>query len=402
MTQHRYVRFIFASFFLSLLLGGGNRILAADYYVSWQSGNDTNSGISPEAPWKSLARVNHADLQPGDRVLLHVGETWREELRPPVSGAQDQPIVFTSYGNGPRPILDGNGDGSGDHNGPISRTSSKKTPTRDVAIDNNERSHIVYDGLELRHVLEGLRVYAWSASVRDITMQNCLVQTEVAPVPPRQASAGVYANVRTGTISELHVLGNHFIPYPRGLNHWGVYLVGGVQHFRIDENTFGPSGEDAITIWHSAYGEIALNQGGGNGENTIDVKDSHDIVIRNNDADLDREYNIVVHSVDAPDSTYNVHVEGNRCLRGGQGGELSAGIALLFVQKSGVEDNVVNSAYGSGILIKDAGAHSENWASRNRLTANGVGQKLQAIVLQGASTARIDDNQIVPPPIPAR
>jgi uncharacterized protein YkvS len=33
------------------------------------------------------------------------------------------------------------------------------------------------------------------------------------------------------------------------------------------------------------------------------VKDSHDVVIMDNFADLDREYNIVVHSVDDPDST---------------------------------------------------------------------------------------------------
>ncbi len=344
MTQHKYSRPVFTFLLFSIFLGTGSKINATDYYLSWRTGNDTNSGLSQEAPWKSIARVNHANLRPGDRVLLHAGEVWREGLRPSVSGAQDQPIIFTSYGLGSRPILDGRNADSDS----VSKSSPREIPARDVAIDNNEQSHIVYDGLDLRHVLEG------------------------------------------------------FVPYPRGLNHWGVYLVGGIQHFLIDGNTFGPSGEDAITIWHSAYGEISHNRGGGNGENTIDVKDSHDIVIRNNDADLDREYNIVVHSVDTPDSTYNVHVERNRCSRGGQGAELSAGIALLFVQRSGVEDNMIDFAYGSGILIKDAGTHSENWASRNRLSGNGVGQKLAAIVLQGASAARIEDNLIVPPPNPVK
>jgi hypothetical protein len=89
-----------------------------------------------------------------------------------------------------------------------------------------------------------------------------------------------------------------------------------------------------------------------------------------------------------------VRVEGNHCSRGGQGRELSSGIALLFVQKSGVESNVVESAYGSGILIKDVGPRSGNWAAYNRLTGNGVGQRLPAIVLQGTSTARIEGNEI--------
>ena len=247
----------------------------------------------------------------------------------------------------------------------------------------------------VRKPLEGLRIYVWSATVRDITLRNCRIQVEAAaPHAPR--SAAVYANVKTGAIDDLRILGNQLVPHPRGLEHWGIYLVSGVQHFQIKDNTLGPAGEDGITVWHSSFGEIGHNMGGGNGENTIDVKDSHDITISDNDADLDREYNIVVHSVDNPESTYNVLLEGNRCSRGGQGGKLSAGIALLFVQKSGIERNAIASAFGSGILIKDAGPSASNWASDNRLTGNGTGQKLPAIVLQDASSESAKHNRTLP------
>jgi hypothetical protein len=367
---------------------------ASDYYVSWQGGNDGNNGLSTSSPWKSIARVNHAALRPGDRVLLHAGETWQEELRPEHSGMPDLPIIFTTYGIGLRAILEGQSPEAG-RSIRVSKILTHGTNIHDVAIDNNGQSYIVYDRLELRNVLEGLRVYSWSGAVRGITLQNCWIQTNAAK-PRRDASAGVYANVKTGSITDLRILGNHLTPYSRGLNHWGIYFAGGVQHFWIEENELGPAGEDGITIWHSAYGEISHNRGGGNGENTIDVKDSHDINIRDNNADLDREYNIVVHSVDAPNSTYNILVQRNRCSRGGQGGELSAGIALLFVQKSGIEDNLIDFAFGSGILIKDSGRNPQNWASHNRLTGNGVGQQLPAIVLQGTSMAQLEDNQIVP------
>ena len=386
-------RSVFLYFLLVLCETGA--IHAADYYVSWRTGNDTNSGLSSEAPWKSIARVNSASLNPGDRILLHAGETWREQLRPPTSGEENHPIVFTSYGAGARPKLEGDrGDTIRSKRASLKEREGKTQPG-DVAIDNNDQSHIVYDGLELRHVLEGFRIYVWSATVRDILVQNCVIQVEDA-TGAGIASAAVYANVKTGTILDLRIIGNHLIPYPRRLDHWGIYLVGGVQHFRIHDNTLGPAGEDGITVWHSAFGEITHNQGGGNGENTIDVKDSHDITIRDNDADLDQEYNIVVHGVDASDSTYNIHVEDNRCSRGGQGGQLSAGIALLFVQKSGIDENLVEFAFGPGILIKDSGSHPDNWASGNRLTGNGTGQKLPAIVLQDSPTAQIRDNQIVP------
>jgi len=212
---------------------------------------------------------------------------------------------------------------------------------------------------------------------------------EVDAAGPSETSFIVVARVEQ---DDIHARGQH-----RARDSIGVHFTGG--DLKIGPAAQSPAGEDGITVWHCAYGAINHNHGGGNGENTIDVKDSHDVEISDNDADLDREYNIVVHSVDAPDSTYNVRVDRNRCSRGGQGRELSAGIALLFVQKSGIENNVVDSAYGSAILIKDKQPNSGNWASQNRLKGNGVGQGLPAIVLQGTSTARLEANRY--PSLPA-
>ena len=407
----RYIRNLCLGCILLLASSATN---ATDYYVSRRMGSDDSSGLSAEKSWKSVAAVNRTKFQPGDRILFHAGEIWSEELRPHSSGTIGAPIEFGSYGAGPRPVLEGNPDMSPEEHRNSIGVRRIPVPVRfgtkmaaaiqasGVAIDNNEQSHMVYDGLDLRHVMEGVRVYSWSAAVTDITVRNCTIQTDAAIPGGHYASAGVYVNTKSGSISEIHVGANHFIPYPEYLNHWGIYFVGGVSHFSIEDNTLGPSGEDGITIWHSAFGEILRNRGGGNGENTIDVKDSHDILIRDNDADLDHEYNIVVHSVDTPKSTYNVRVEHNRCLRGGQGGKLSAGIALLFVQKSGVEDNVIDSAYGSGILIKDTQPDQQNWATGNRLAGNGTGQKLPAITLQGLSTANLSANQVAPPTIPPK
>ena len=83
------------------------------------------------------------------------------------------------------------------------------------------------------------------------------------------------------------------------------------------------------------------------------MKDSHDVIVRENQADNDAEYNIVVHSVDSDWLTYDVTVEKNQCRRGGQGGHLDAGIALLFVRNWVVRGNVVEGAYGSGIFVND-------------------------------------------------
>src|SRR6266511_519906 len=51
------------------------RLLAVTYYVS-AAGNDNANGTSTSAAWKTIARVNKADLNAGDKVLFEGGKTF--------------------------------------------------------------------------------------------------------------------------------------------------------------------------------------------------------------------------------------------------------------------------------------------------------------------------------------
>jgi hypothetical protein len=376
----------------------------ATYYVSATQGNDANDGRATTSPWATIVRVNNHVFKPGDVVLFRRGDLWRETLRPASSGSELAPITFGAYGSGPKPVITGSDRiprsawkperglyflgglvgkpasvwragvrlkessdqrafiGNSDwrwNDGRLRLRSGNGPPAdveiqvREVNIDNNEQSHLVYQDLTLEHAREGLRLYAWSAIVRDITLQDSAVATEPSQEQGTM-SAGVYASVHTGQLTGIVIRRNTFLPYPEGLKHWGVYLVRGASDFRIEDNTFGPAGEDAICIWHSSRGVIARNRGRGNGENTIDVKDSHDVRILDNLAEDDAEYNIVVHGVDQMDATHHIDVERNRCVRGGRGGRLTAGIALLSVKDVRVEGNTVEDARGEGIFVLDA------------------------------------------------
>lgn len=46
---------------------------AADYHVDADQGDDARSGLSPDSPWRTLARAQAATLDPGDRILLRAG-----------------------------------------------------------------------------------------------------------------------------------------------------------------------------------------------------------------------------------------------------------------------------------------------------------------------------------------
>lgn len=77
---------------------------ATTWHVDSTAGDDTADGRTPATAWRTLTRVNAGPLAPGDRVLFRRGGLWRGQLRP-ASGAPGNPIVYSWYGKGPKPIL---------------------------------------------------------------------------------------------------------------------------------------------------------------------------------------------------------------------------------------------------------------------------------------------------------
>ena len=82
-------------------------LCATTYYVDSTRGDDQNRGISPDAAWRSLGRVNQSSFAPGDVLLLRRGGIWREELDFPSSGNVNAPITIDAYGSGNLPVISG-------------------------------------------------------------------------------------------------------------------------------------------------------------------------------------------------------------------------------------------------------------------------------------------------------
>jgi len=201
--------------------------LCAVYYVDAAAGDDANQGDSPEAPWRTMARVSRALTAPGDAVLLRRGRIWRERFEPPASGTAEAPIRFGAYGDGPRPSLRGSDDFSdpvdwaekdglwyapGFEEGPVlihdgrpGRLVPDKSALADpwdywhdalrarlfVRLDKNpatagaveaavrefvigpiKRDHLVFEDLDLRHATN-IVLISWGA--KDITLKNCVL-----------------------------------------------------------------------------------------------------------------------------------------------------------------------------------------------------------------------------------
>jgi len=80
-------------------VGGGRT-----FYVDSEAGRDDRDGRAEDRAWQSLDRVNEADLQPGDTVRFKCGGAWRGSLVPK-SGDEGAPVTYTSYGEGPKPLI---------------------------------------------------------------------------------------------------------------------------------------------------------------------------------------------------------------------------------------------------------------------------------------------------------
>lgn len=77
---------------------------AAEYYVDAQNGDDNAPGTAPDAAWRSLERVNRAELLPGDRVLFRRGGLWRGRLSAR-NGEEGNPVYYGDYGEGVKPTF---------------------------------------------------------------------------------------------------------------------------------------------------------------------------------------------------------------------------------------------------------------------------------------------------------
>lgn len=84
------------------------------YYVSSVNGDNKNNGLSADKAWQTLDKLQDVvgSLQPGDQILLESGSVFHGFIHlKDVHGTKENPIKISSYGNGAKPIINGDGQG---------------------------------------------------------------------------------------------------------------------------------------------------------------------------------------------------------------------------------------------------------------------------------------------------
>ena len=139
-----------------------SKALAINHYVDPSSTALSATG-SFANPWKTISQINNGSntFLPGDTVFFKRGQSLSGRLVCAVSGTQNAPIVYTSYGNGDLPIL--------------TNTSS------DVIVMTN-RQFVVIDGFKIIDKTMDLNDHAITAKISyaivinnsvNCTIKNC-------------------------------------------------------------------------------------------------------------------------------------------------------------------------------------------------------------------------------------
>lgn len=186
---------------------------ATTYYVSSQTGLDTNTGTSEQAAWKSLEKVNSGHFVPGDHILLQAGSHWQSALTIPSSGSSTAPIIVDRYGDGPLPRIDA-GDVA---ENALTIVNVEYVQVRNLELTNHGKSAAVRRGVLIaadnigtlhRTVVSDLYIHDvnGSSDKKDKDYGGIVFRTTGKSVPSRFASLRIERNIiwrvdRTGIAS---------------------------------------------------------------------------------------------------------------------------------------------------------------------------------------------------------
>ncbi len=140
-------KYVYLILVLLVSIGCSKTQLNKSYYVDSTHGNDEADGTSLETAWKTLDRVNIHMLSGGDSILFQAGQTFVGQLRiMNEGGSVENPSFIGKVGDGPDPVLDGDG-----HMSSIHIENSENLVLRGLKIKNDSPQSQPGDSKKVRY-----------------------------------------------------------------------------------------------------------------------------------------------------------------------------------------------------------------------------------------------------------
>lgn len=248
------------------LLAISSSVFGTNYYVDASNGNDNNSGLNLSTSWKSLDKVNQTDFLPGDSVLFKRNCVWDGTLFIRNAGNLSEFIVFSSYGTGNKPLINGGGNALA---GIFIKNSASYVTVEGFAVTNFD-SLDVFDGAE--GLRSGIQIGEWSGNQRQISILNNEVyfiegcSNHPVSGPPRGTNLdpntyNLYQNAaifcHSSIIDSLIIEGNYI--HDCTCTGISAFLFEMATHLLIQHNSVYNVGADGIVVFHAQSPLIQLN-----------------------------------------------------------------------------------------------------------------------------------------------
>lgn len=120
-------------------------ITGTAYYVDSVAGLDSNDGLSEDAPFKTIAKVNTLSLNPGDGVVFKRGSSWRcpsDAYLTIRSGSSSGNVTYGAYGSGAKPLFLGSVEANDESDWTNGGSGNIWTTTFTIS---REVGHVVFD-----------------------------------------------------------------------------------------------------------------------------------------------------------------------------------------------------------------------------------------------------------------
>ena len=234
---------------------------AATYYVS-NSGNDCADGLSQSTAWRTLEKVNQQVFNPGDQILFESGDIWSGSLWVRGSGTQNNMIYVGKYGEGAKPLINGNGS-----NATIFLYNQQYVKVSDLEITNQGtegwRYGVYVSGYDAG-ALKGIKIenltihdvdgcFANTIEGKDNHWNGGIVVSARGDVATRFVDLSItnceiYDVARTG----IAIFSNYGTSYDKKVE-------GMTQNMRIADNVIHNTKGDGIIVCGDYYGEVTGN-----------------------------------------------------------------------------------------------------------------------------------------------
>lgn len=264
-TLHYLLLFLFIVF--------ASPLFATTYYISSSTGDNSNNGTSPETAFETYRTLYYTvNLQPGDKVLFKRGDVFDEGLIViKDSGTENNPIVFSSYGSGAKPILTANGPLEGWKN--ASNWSQVSGNVWKMDFPSHKPKRLWLDGSE---VLQAM-------ILKDVGVQS------VIPHGPHEGEGDFQWWFYNDNILYLYATENPARSYHsiEGGLHRGALKTRSVSHIVIDGLNFRGGAEGTILFDTSSYitlknSKVGYGYGGLGVTSNSPSSASHHIIIEDN------------------------------------------------------------------------------------------------------------------------